>query len=442
MNWLKTTVGEFCSFIYGKSIKKDDQVDRGIPVYGSNGIYTYAEKKLAGAHSVIIGRKGSVGKVHISNTPCWVSDTAFYVENKSLEEAYFTYYLLSSLGLEDMNTDAAVPGLNRNNAHRLEIEIPESEIERKHLIQPLINLDEKIQLNHQINQTLEQIAQALFKSWFVDFDPVKAKIEVLEAGGSEEEALIAAMQVISSKSAEELAVFEVERPEEYAQLRATAALFPAAMVGSELGKVPEGWEVGALADVADLNKNSWTKRNLPVEIEYVDLANTKNGIIELTTPYLSDEAPSRARRKLMDGDTIVGTVRPGNRSFAFIKKPSDILTGSTGFAVLSPKKKIYAEFIYIAATSDEAISRLAHLADGGAYPAVRSDVVSGLVTVIPEEEVLDYFHSLVSPFFELSERFHIESLTLKKLRDTLLPKLLSGEITFTEILLDEGGVNV
>ena len=142
MNWLKTTVGEFCSFIYGKSIKKDDQVDRGIPVYGSNGIYTYAEKKLAGAHSVIIGRKGSVGKVHISNTPCWVSDTAFYVEKKSLEEAYFTYYLLSSLGLEDMNTDAAVPGLNRNNAHRLEIEIPESEIERKHLIQPLINLEE------------------------------------------------------------------------------------------------------------------------------------------------------------------------------------------------------------------------------------------------------------------------------------------------------------
>lgn len=442
MNWLKTTVGEFCSFIYGKSIKKDDQVDRGIPVYGSNGIYTYAEKKLAGAHSVIIGRKGSVGKVHISNTPCWVSDTAFYVENKSLEEAYFTYYLLSSLGLEDMNTDAAVPGLNRNNAHRLEIEIPESEIERKHLIQPLINLDEKIQLNHQINQTLEQIAQALFKSWFVDFDPVKAKIDVLEAGGSEEEALLAAMQVISSKNAEELAAFEVEKPEEYAELRATAALFPAVMVESELGEIPEGWEVGALADVADLNKNSWTKRNLPVEIEYVDLANTKNGIIELTTPYLSDEAPSRARRKLMDGDTIVGTVRPGNRSFAFIKKPSDILTGSTGFAVLSPKKKIYAEFIYIAATSDEAISRLAHLADGGAYPAVRSDVVSGLVTVIPEEEVLDYFHSLVSPFFELSERFHIESLTLKKLRDTLLPKLLSGEITFTEILLDEGGVNV
>lgn len=363
---------------------------------------------------------------------------------KVLDQRYLHWIVCSQdfIKYTDLTAKGAkMPRGDKNAIGLYKLKLPELS-KQKGIATVLDNIAQKITNNSQINQTLEQIAQALFKSWFVDFDPVKAKIEVLEAGGSEEEALIAAMQVISSKSAEELAVFEVERPEEYAQLRATAALFPAAMVGSELGKVPEGWEVGALADVADLNKNSWTKRNLPVEIEYVDLANTKNGIIELTTPYLSDEAPSRARRKLMDGDTIVGTVRPGNRSFAFIKKPSDILTGSTGFAVLSPKKKIYAEFIYIAATSDEAISRLAHLADGGAYPAVRSDVVSGLVTVIPEEEVLDYFHSLVSPFFELSERFHIESLTLKKLRDTLLPKLLSGEITFTEILLDEGGVNV
>ena len=118
--WFKTTVGEYSPFVYGKAIKKDDQRTTGIPVYGSNGIYTYSDSALVQQHAVIIGRKGSVGKVHLSAEKCWISDTAFYVIKDSLDESYFVYYLLSSLGLENMNTDAAVPGLNRDNAHRLE----------------------------------------------------------------------------------------------------------------------------------------------------------------------------------------------------------------------------------------------------------------------------------------------------------------------------------
>src|SRR5699024_9677530 len=140
---------------------------------------------------------------------------------------------------------------------------------------------------------------------------------------------------------------QTEHPEQYTTLRATAELFPSAMQESELGEIPEGWNVGTLADFSDLNKNSWTVKTVPAEIDYVDLANTKNGVIESTTRYLSGNAPSRARRKLFNGDTIIGTVRPGNRSFAFIKQPSDSLTGSTGFAVLSPKSPEFAEYIYI-----------------------------------------------------------------------------------------------
>ncbi|HHU95028.1 MAG TPA: restriction endonuclease subunit S, partial [Alcaligenaceae bacterium] len=170
-NWINTTVGEYSPFIYGKAIRKADQLSEGTPVYGSNGVYTFSEEPLSEQHAVIIGRKGSVGKVHLSTKPCWISDTAFYTTKDTIEEAYFVYYLLSSLGLEDMNTDAAVPGLNRNNAHRLEIKIPSTVEERVALVEPLINLDKKIELNRQTNQTLEQIAQAIFKSWFVDFEP-------------------------------------------------------------------------------------------------------------------------------------------------------------------------------------------------------------------------------------------------------------------------------
>src|SRR5690606_23623345 len=255
------------------------------------------------------------------------------------------------------------------------------------------------------------------------------KIAVLEAGGSEEDALLAAMQAISGKGEAELTRLQAEQPEQYTGLRTTAELSPSAMQDSELGEIPEGWTVGALADVANRNQQSWTKRTIPSEIRYVDLANTKNGIIESTTTYHADDAPSRARRILSDGDTIVGTVRPGNRSFAFIKRPQKTLTGSTGFAVLSPKQTELAEFVYITATSDEAINHLARFADGGAYPAVRPEVVINLLCIVPTERLITCFHKTVRPYFEQAAVNKLESSTLSDLRDSLLPKLLSGELS-------------
>src|SRR5690606_7484449 len=116
----------------------------------------------------------------------------------------------------------------------------------------IVSLEGKVYLNSQINQTLEQMAQAIFKSWFVDFEPVKAKIAALEAGGSEEDALLAAMQAISGKGEAELTRLEAEQPEQYAELRATAELFPSAMQDSELGEIPEGWAIAPFSSIARL----------------------------------------------------------------------------------------------------------------------------------------------------------------------------------------------
>lgn len=118
-----------------------------------------------------------------------------------------------------------------------EYEFPDK-VCRKYAGELLKKFDDKILLNHQINQTLEQVAQALFKSWFVDFEPVKAQIAVLEVGGSQEDATLAAMTAISGKDADSLTIFEQEHPEKYAELRATAELFPSTMQESELGDIP------------------------------------------------------------------------------------------------------------------------------------------------------------------------------------------------------------
>jgi len=279
MNWIETTVGEFCPLIYGKSLPKTKRIEGEIPVYGSNGcVGVHSESCVAGP-GIIIGRKGSVGAVHLSTMPFWPIDTSFYIEKENLDELKFTYYLLKSLGLENMNSDSAVPGLNRENAHALPIKIPKTKEDREKLGRWISIYDDKIQLNRQTNQTLEQIAQAIFKSWFVDFEPTRAKIAAQQewdkknltaentqnmraahgpaAGGndtalSNEQAKAifverAAMAAISGMSLDEL---DQCSPEQLEQLKATAALFPESLVYSELGEVPEGWMLGELRNIA------------------------------------------------------------------------------------------------------------------------------------------------------------------------------------------------
>jgi type I restriction enzyme S subunit len=183
--------------------------------------------------------------------------------------------------------------------------------------------------------------------------------------------------------------------------------------------------IRTLADVADLNPENWSSKNYPAEIRYVDLSNTKWGAIQAIDVYSDATAPSRAQRVLRAGDTIVGTVRPGNGSFAMIGEEG--LTGSTGFAVLRPRQPCYRELVYCTATSPENIERLSHLADGAAYPAIRPEVVAATALPFFGEDVVHRFSAVTKPIFDRTEVTFQESKNLARLRDFLLPKLMSGE---------------
>ena len=252
-------------------------------------------------------------------------------------------------------------------------------------------LDTKIDHNRQMAATLEEMARALFKSWFVDFDPVHAKAEGHDVGLPTD----------------------------------IAALFPASFNDEGL---PDGWRSGSLDVLADTNSESWKASSHPDEVEYVDLSNCKWGNIDGTTQYKWEEAPSRARRVARAGDTIFGTVRPGNGSYAFVGREG--LTVSTGFAVLRPKEVIYREMVYFAATSIDNIRWLEQLAagHGGAYPAVNPDKVSATAVTVPCEKVAGAFASTTADIIDRIELLKQESNDLEQIRDTLLPKLLSGEL--------------
>ncbi|ELK5318374.1 restriction endonuclease subunit S [Vibrio vulnificus] len=308
---------------------------------------------------------------------------------------YLLFWLISikkTLLAKVENTGIGAGKLDTKILQELEVPLP-PQSELKRLEKFCKALDDKIILNTETNQTLEEMAQAIFKSWFVDFDPVKAKMN-----GEQPEGMDAA----------------------------TASLFPEKL-DSETG-IPVGWSQGVIADIAKLNAKSWTKKNQPAQVHYVDLANTKNGVIETVTTYGFDDAPSRARRILNSGDTIVGTVRPGNRSFAFIGETEQPLTGSTGFAVLSPKEEFWTSFVYLATTNDDSIDEYARLADGGAYPAIKPVVVADTPCVIPTTDIAQKFWQLTGAMLKKAHQNRLENEELAKLRDTLLPKLLSGEI--------------
>lgn len=430
-----------------------------IPIMGSSGITGYHNKAKSKGPGVVIGRSGnSMGETSFCSVDYWPLNTCLYVTDFKGNDERYIYYLLKTVNFDQFNSGSAQKSLNRNAVYPYEILTTEDKNLQIKIGLVLAQLEEKIHLNTQTNKTLESIAQAIFKSWFVDFEPVKAKIAAKERWYAmqptsepaspvcyaDETALpdletytnLAAMCAISGKNETELAQLQQQNPDHYQQLAETAALFPSTMVDSELGEIPEGWEISTLGDLANLNEKSWTAKNAPPEIHYVDLANTKWGVINSVETYDYSRAPSRARRVLRRSDTIIGTVRPSNGSYAFVKASN--LTGSTGFAVLSPREEIFAELIYIAATAPENIERLAHLADGGAYPSVRPEVVMGTPIVLPEkidslQDLCSIFSRSTASMFEKSFINQEENASLAKLRDSLLPKLLSGEIDLTEI---------
>ena len=364
-------------------------------MYGTNGPIGWHDQPLCSHPGVIVGRKGAYRGIHYSPDPFFVIDTAFYLEPKQEMDLRWAYYCLLTYDINGMDSGSAIPSTSRESFYCLPVRVPP--LRQQQAIACILGaLDDKIELNRRMNETLEAMARAIFKSWFVDFDPVRAKAEGQQPPG--------------------LAPH-------------IADLFPNTFEESELGEIPKGWKISILSDISETNAKNWTARSHPEEIEYVDLSNTKWGVIESTAILAWKEAPSRARRIARVGDTIVATTRPGNGSYAFISRGG--LTVSTGFAVLTPIKRIYQNFLYLAATSSENINRLANLADGhgGAYPAVRPNEVSETVIVLPNDEgIVEVFETITSPIRDRIEFNKKETSTLAALRDTLLPRLISGEL--------------
>ncbi|MCC7140225.1 MAG: restriction endonuclease subunit S [Planctomycetes bacterium] len=269
--------------------------------------------------------------------------------------------------------------------------------EQRAIASVLGSLDDKIDLNRRMNATLEATARAIFKAWFVDFEALP-----VEAGRREPVAMVA----------ERAAPYGVSR-------------------GVRKGSV-DGASV-RVDEVAEINARVLRADDPLESIEYIEISEVSRGEVGVVRQYRRGDEPSRARRVLRDGDTVLSTVRPDRGAHFYCVRPAPNLIASTGFAVVSPRT-VPSSFLYAALTAPEVGEYLGQIADGGAYPAVRPEKIGELSVPMPNDPAaLGAYHAIAGPLFERADANRRESRTLAALRDTLLPKLLSGEVRVKDI---------
>jgi len=390
--WEESRWGDLVSFEYGSPVTAY-AANGPYPVYGTNGPFERTGEYIDQGPSVIIGRKGAYRGVHFAPGPFWAVDTGFFIRPRVEFDMRWAYYSLLTQDIKGLDSGSAIPSTSRDSLIRLPVLVPPIE-EQRAIASVLGALDDKIELNRRMNETLEALARAIFTSWFVDFDLVRARAEGRQPANMDAE---------------------------------TAALFPDSFEDSPLGPIPSGWHAGELGDVVSMNIRSRLPEYPHREIKYVDIASVTRGRLEAAAPMPLDAAPSRARRLVKDGDVIWSCVRPNRRSYLRIDHPPDNLVVSTGFVVLTPTV-VPSSYLYLSVTTDEFVDYLTANADGSAYPAVRPENFDRSPMLIPENPPLRAFDDRVLPMLRRMAANERENNTLAVIRDSLLPKLVSGDI--------------
>lgn len=376
--------------------------------------------------------KGSPGRV------CWVSDPVPFciaqdmVAIRADETIVYPKYLFALLRSEvvqnqilNMHVGTLIPHFKKGDFANLYLQVPEDMEYQKQVGDVYFSFCEKIENNHQINQTLEQMAQAIFKSWFVDFEPVKAKITVLEAGGSAEDALLAAMQAISGKNEAQLTLLQAEQPEQYAELRATAELFPSAMQESELGEIPEGWDASTIGQSFILTMGQSPPGDTYNEIgEGVPFYQGRTDFgFRFPIQRVFCTEPTRlaqTRDSLVSVRAPVGDVNVALQQCAL----------GRGVAGLRHPKG-HQSFVFYSARSLKLHFEL-YNGEGTVFGSINKKDFQNLPIVIPSANALKAFENTVAPLDSRIETNEHIIRTLSELRGTLLLKLLSGELRLPE----------
>lgn len=383
-------------------------------------------RKNINDRTILVSINGTLGNVALyNNEKVILGKSACYFNVKDDVNKHFVRYIIESKIFQDyihsLATGSTIKNVSLKLMREFSFRLPPRTIQDD-IAKILKSLDDKIHLNTQTNQTLESIAQAIFKSWFVDFEPVKAKMAALAEGGSREQAELAAMGAISGKSQAELAQLQQQNPEHYQQLAETAALFPSAMVESELGDIPEGWEVSDFGSVYVCYDN---KR--------IPLSKMEREKKKGTIPYYgATSVMDYVDEPIFDGIYLLlgedGSVlkEDGTPFIQYIWGPSWV---NNHAHVLQGKDDISTEQLLLFISTQN----ISAYVTGAVQLKLNQKNMSGIPFIKAPAKINRHFYTKIKVLFEKKRLISEEITSLASLRDSLLPKLLSGEIDLTNL---------
>ncbi|MEA3405018.1 MAG: restriction endonuclease subunit S [Pseudomonadota bacterium] len=374
--------------------------------------------------------------------------------------SWLRYVLLSKPArhLIDVRLNTTVQKtLNLKDIRELGIPIPPKH-EREEIVKVIDSIESKSLINRQTNQTLEQIAQALFKSWFVDFDPVKAKIAAKQAGGTAEQIERAAMAAISgavqgctnvagagsagaTKTETELDQLEAqgranaastgcaEAASQYQNLKTTAALFPDELVDSELGEIPKGWDIKLLSEISENHSTTFDFSKVD-EVVFVNTGDVSNGRFLHKNYTNKIGLPGQAKKSIKKNDILYSEIRPKNKRFAYVAEACDDYVVSTKFMVIRSLGFVHPRYLYQILRQEKTIREFNLIAESrsGTFPQITFDSIGYMPIVVPGKEIQEIFMEFFTPIIEKIDLVVKEEKNLIELRNSLLPKLLSGQL--------------
>lgn len=356
-------LGDLVTFQRGKDLPRTSMIPGPYPVLGSNGIIGYHNQYISEGPVIVIGRSGNVGKPFMVDGRAWPHNTSLYIKEFKNCDPSFIYYLLKTLNLANVAGGSAVPTLNRNHVHPLEVIVPtDISIQRK-IGEVLKTYDKKISLNNHINDNLLQQLRTLYKAWFIDCLPFG-------------------------------------------------------------NQVPSDWREGRLSDVLKLTKNSTKKEKRP------DLLYLPIDVIPMNDFALTEMRPnSEAQSSLITfdkDDILIGAMRV--YFHRVLPAPCAGITRSTCF-VLKAISNEYFSFALLTCDLDDCINFAQSRSKGSTMPyAIWEGGLGDYPINIPSTQVLKEFNQRTKPLIEKIQNSYFENKNLMELRDSLLPKLLSGEI--------------
>ena len=403
--WETASWGDLATLGYGKSLRGYESSEGPYRVYGTNGPIGWCNEPLCFHSSVIIGRKGAYRGVHYSATPFFVIDTAFYLRPKVEIDTRWAYYQLLTQDINGMDSGSAIPSTSREDFYGLPVKVPPL-AEQRAIAHVLGTLDDKIELNRRMNRTLEEMARAIFQDWFVDFGPTRAKM------GAQEPYL---------------------PPELW-------DLFPDELVDSELGQIPEGWEISRLEDVAEriamgpfgssIKVSTFVDSGIPIiSSQHLNGTLLEDGDYRFIT---EDHADRLARSNVQSGDIVL--THAGNiGQAAYVPNTSQYtryVISQRQFYMRCDTSKISPLFVVHFFKTQEGQHQLLANTSSTGVPSIARPItyLRSIALCLPSKDLLTVFDQVVGSYYRTIARNNKEIFTLATQRNSLIPKLVSGEL--------------